>query len=308
MDGHGQFGHDVVAFCKKYLEQNLLNHPHFHSDLSFAVRDTVLRMDAALDAKKEVDINFSGTTLVLAALRGSQLVVANVGDSRALLVRQGSEEGGELHCEQVTTDHKPSLPEEYCRIVAAKGRVAIEPSGVGRIYLPSVNMPGLAMSRSLGDRAVHQIGVTAEPQMLQRELRDWLGDGSEGLLLLGTDGVFDMTDNSSLAAALWDCGQGGSSCRSQPNSDGLAAKGDGESSTVALNIDTDSEDGKETLTTKELATATASTATATTAVAKAAVGMARSLDTLLDDTFARWMANVGLSDDISLIAVRISRS
>jgi len=73
-------------------------------------------MDAALEAKKEVDINFSGTTLVLAALRGTFLVVANVGDSRAVLVRQKREGDvdvdGELYCEQITTDHKPSLPEE----------------------------------------------------------------------------------------------------------------------------------------------------------------------------------------------------
>jgi len=186
------------------------------------------------------------------------------------------------------------LTSQYCRIVAAKGRVTIEPNGVGRIYLPTVNMPGLAMSRSLGDRAVHQIGVTAEPQMLHKELKESLGESLEGLLLLGTDGVFDMNDNASLAAALREPG-----ISSQQNSDGLIEKSVEELNSVALHIDTDSEDDKMTPTTPK---------ETVTPAAAAAVRMAQSLDALLDNTFNRWMSTVGLSDDISLIAVRISQS
>ena len=73
--------------------------------------------DAALAASSRVDTNFSGTTAVLAALRGTKLLVANVGDSRALLAKRCDEEerkvvGRPLKCEQLTTDHKASLPEE----------------------------------------------------------------------------------------------------------------------------------------------------------------------------------------------------
>ena len=54
---------------------------------------------------------------MLAALRGTKLLVANVGDSRALLAKRHDEKeskvvGRPLKCEQLTTDHKASLPEE----------------------------------------------------------------------------------------------------------------------------------------------------------------------------------------------------
>ena len=76
-----------------------------------------LTKDAALTASASVDTNFSGTTVVLAVLRGAKLLVAHVGDSRALLVKRCHEDeskatGRLLDCEQLTTDHKASLPEE----------------------------------------------------------------------------------------------------------------------------------------------------------------------------------------------------
>ena len=35
MDGHGQFGHEVVAFCKDYLEINLFIHHLFNTVRSY---------------------------------------------------------------------------------------------------------------------------------------------------------------------------------------------------------------------------------------------------------------------------------
>ena len=35
MDGHGQFGHEVVAFCKDYLEINLFIHNLFNTVRSY---------------------------------------------------------------------------------------------------------------------------------------------------------------------------------------------------------------------------------------------------------------------------------
>ena len=38
-DGHGQFGHDVSKYCKKYMESNLVVHPLFLKDLHVAILD-----------------------------------------------------------------------------------------------------------------------------------------------------------------------------------------------------------------------------------------------------------------------------
>lgn len=58
----------------------------------------------------------SGSTAVVAMLRGNQLYVANAGDSRATICRKG--EGV-----AVTKDHKPDDPEEEKRVIKAGGKV-----------------------------------------------------------------------------------------------------------------------------------------------------------------------------------------
>jgi serine/threonine protein phosphatase PrpC len=57
-----------------------------------------------------VDCNFSGTTAVCAIKQGEDLVVANLGDSRAVLATVS--ETGYLKVVQLTTDQKPNVPRE----------------------------------------------------------------------------------------------------------------------------------------------------------------------------------------------------
>ena len=42
--------------------------------------------------------------------------------------------------------------------------------GTYRVYLPHDDLPGLAMSRSIGDFAAHTAGVSAVPQIQQYDL------------------------------------------------------------------------------------------------------------------------------------------
>jgi hypothetical protein len=41
-----------------------------------------------------------------------------------------------------------------------------EPIGPARVWLKDENIPGLAMSRSMGDLIAHEVGVIAEPGYL----------------------------------------------------------------------------------------------------------------------------------------------
>lgn len=75
------------------------------------------------------------------------LYTAHVGDSRAILVRDGE-------AARLTEDHKPSLPEEYERIKKAGGQVIPESNRVmGRS--PSERMHMLAMSRYCPESALY---------------------------------------------------------------------------------------------------------------------------------------------------------
>lgn len=97
---------------------------------------------------------------------GSDIYTANAGDSRAILCSY-TEEGG-LEVTQITDDHKPDLPEEAARIHKKGGRIEAfkdwngEPIGPMRVWVKNDEIPGLAMSRSFGDRIAHSVGVSAE--------------------------------------------------------------------------------------------------------------------------------------------------
>jgi protein phosphatase 2C len=77
-----------------------------------------------------------GSTAVVAVVSPTQLVVANAGDSRAVLSRAGAPVA-------LSVDHKPDRPDELERIQAAGGRV---------IYWDGARVLGvLAMSRAIGE-------------------------------------------------------------------------------------------------------------------------------------------------------------
>ncbi|KFM24471.1 putative protein phosphatase 2C 12 [Auxenochlorella protothecoides] len=151
--------------------------------------------DAGLDASA------SGTTACVALLAGRRLLVANVGDSRAVLVRAGAG-GGNAPAEalRLTRDAKPDDPEEAARIAAAGGsvrRLTDDPDDVPRVFAadPGSTTPGLAMSRSLGDAAAHTLGVCATPRLTGHVLEE-----RDLALVLASDGVWDVMSDADVAA------------------------------------------------------------------------------------------------------------
>ncbi|CAI5746451.1 unnamed protein product [Peronospora destructor] len=100
-----------------------------------------------------------------------------------------------LESQEMSTDHKPDRPDEKARIVASGGRVfAVEYDdgidGPPRVWLGHMDVPGLAMSRSLGDAVAHTAGVVSEPEFTSR----WL-DKSDRCLIVATDGLWEFMSN-----------------------------------------------------------------------------------------------------------------
>ena len=104
--------------------------------------------------KSSIDISLSGATTVCCLLVGEHLFTANLGDSRAILCQKLNQDWT-LH--QLSQDHKPCLPLEKKRIIAAGGKVQKlrDPRlgwvGPSRVWQRNGLIPGLAMSRSFGD-------------------------------------------------------------------------------------------------------------------------------------------------------------
>lgn len=117
-----------------------------------------------------------GSTAVVALVTPHKIVVANCGDSRAVLARNGK-------IIPLSVDHKPDRPDELSRIQAAGGRV---------IYWDGARVLGvLAMSRAIGDSYLKPY-VISQPEVTIIDRTE-----EDECLILASDGLWDMVSNQS---------------------------------------------------------------------------------------------------------------
>lgn len=133
----------------------------------------------------------TGSTAVVALLectespevgRPVRVVVANCGDSRAILCRGGV-------ALPLTEDHKPGDPEETARIEKAGGFVG----AVGPCM--RIDGWGLNLSRALGDfhyKARHDLSVAEQKVSVIPDIRCADITPDDEFLLLACDGVFEL--------------------------------------------------------------------------------------------------------------------
>jgi len=193
LDGHGEHGDGVSQTFRDQLIPEMFNHPEWLDDYKKATSDAIAKVERNLLRNYRIDSEFSGTTLSMAIVRGNNLTGVNIGDSRVIM---GKEENGALTFQDITFDHKPDSPKEKERILACGGRVfAVEYDdgidGPPRVWLGHMDIPGLAMSRSLGDVVAHSAGVISEP-----EFTDYILDpATDRFIVVATDGLWEFVDN-----------------------------------------------------------------------------------------------------------------
>ncbi|CAJ1970279.1 unnamed protein product [Cylindrotheca closterium] len=140
----------------------------------------------------------SGSTAATVVLLGRRLFAANVGDSRVVLCRGGGQ------CVELTSDHKPSRPDEAARVRAAGGFI-----------LHKRVMGELAITRAFGDksfkmgikamledeadeltRGLHENDqakdLTAPLVSAEPEIASMVLSHNDEFLLLACDGLFDV--------------------------------------------------------------------------------------------------------------------
>ncbi|CAK7348095.1 unnamed protein product [Dovyalis caffra] len=147
-------------------------------------------MDKELELHPYIDCFCSGTTAVTLIKMGQDLVIGNVGDSRAVLGTR--DEDDSLIAVQLTEDHKPNLPKEAERIRLCKGRVFAHPNEpeIARVWLPNSNSPGLAMARAFGDICLKDFGLTSVPEVSYHHVTE-----KDEFVVLATDGLWDALSN-----------------------------------------------------------------------------------------------------------------
>lgn len=207
-DGHGPWGHFVAKRVRELMPLSLLCNWQeaiveasldTDLDLEFDKRfnlwkDAYLKACASVDRELEhyrkIDSFYSGTTGLTIVRQGDLLVVANVGDSRAVLATTSDD--GSLIPFQLTLDFKPNIPQEAERIVQCNGRVFCldDEPGVHRVWLPNEESPGLAMSRAFGDYCLKDFGLISVPEVTRRQITV-----RDQFIVLASDGVWDVISN-----------------------------------------------------------------------------------------------------------------
>jgi len=196
MDGHGEEGDKISQNIKSKLSNYLFKHKDFANDIKSAIADCVNKCEQELLKDPSVETQFSGTTFTCAVIRDNRCTCANIGDSRTALGYR-NEKGG---CTGIglTIDHKPDLPLEKARIEAKGGRVfAVEyddgVDGPMRVWLGNQDVPGLAMSRSLGDVVAHTAGVSSECEFFEYDFNP--NNREDLILVMASDGLWEFMSN-----------------------------------------------------------------------------------------------------------------
>ncbi|KAJ8633062.1 hypothetical protein MRB53_026398 [Persea americana] len=171
-DGH--LGHGVADYLQSHLFENILHEPVFWTHPEVAMKEAYRVTDDKI-LEKAVELGRGGSTAVTAILiDGVKLVVANVGDSRAVICNHGM-------AKQLSVDHEPS-----------KEREAIESKG-GFV----TNLPGdvprvdgqLAVARAFGDGSLKK-HLSSEPDVTV----EMMVEDTE-FIILASDGLWKVMSN-----------------------------------------------------------------------------------------------------------------
>lgn len=173
---------------------------------------------AKILSTKVVSGDSSGSTAVICLVTSSLVACANLGDSRAILLKRSGEAGNDddsspllLTAIPLSYDHKPELEAEKQRIEAAGGLVKAKeiapdkdspPLVIWRVYPREGTEDSLAMTRALGDFSYkRKEGLSVEEQMIipVPEVILHTRAASDEYLVLACDGVWDVFTNEEMA-------------------------------------------------------------------------------------------------------------
>ena len=200
-DGHGYYGHEVSGFIKENLPMDL-NHTLkkknlnlLTDDLSSTIKECFIKENKNLLNNNQIDSDLSGTTCISVIYTPQKLIIANIGDSRCVLGKYDASKN-KFISEDLSRDHKPTIPEEAERILKIGGRIHPmrdedgEFIGPLRVYMKDKEMPGLAMTRSFGDYFGSTAGTISEPEVTEHIFKE-----EDRFIVLASDGLFEFIES-----------------------------------------------------------------------------------------------------------------
>ena len=201
-DGHGVEGHFVSDFIKETLpydmSENLKNYNILtdkekeKEKIYQIIKETFILANEKLVDNEEINSLFSGSTCVSLIYTPEKIIVPNIGDSRAVMGRLINKETNEYKAIELSRDHKPTEKDEAQRIIENDGRIQPftedgEFVGPERVWIKEEEVPGLAMTRSFGDRVAATVGVMSEP-----EIKEFKYEEGDKFIIIASDGIWEF--------------------------------------------------------------------------------------------------------------------
>nr|GEU56206.1 probable protein phosphatase 2C 47 [Tanacetum cinerariifolium] len=172
-DGHG--GPEAAVYMKNNVKRLFLQNLQISQTdkVEDSLRSAFLSADLDLADDSSISPS-SGATAITALLLGRLLVVANVGDCRAVLSRNG-------RAINMSQDHRPTYPPE---------RKRVEELGafVDDGYLNGV----LSVTRALGDWDMKFPRGSTSPLIAEPEVQQIVLTEEDEFLIIGCDGIWDV--------------------------------------------------------------------------------------------------------------------
>ena len=218
-DGHGDQG----DYCSHFAAENFATClakeladngglPILKTPKMTAVYTQAFVKTNKLLKKSPIDDSLSGTTGVTILLNGDTLYVGNVGDSRAIIASEGPNE--KLVYSPLSSDQTPFRKDERERLKKrgavimtieqiegneevhenwGSGENVDESGDPPRVWDSTLEKPGCAFTRSIGDSVAEKIGVYAEPEVLT-----WKLQPNDRFAIVASDGVFEFLSSQAV--------------------------------------------------------------------------------------------------------------
>lgn len=179
-DGHG--GSRVAYACREFLHRLVIqevsekegeDYDEKSINWETVMTESFRKMDEKVN-EEGTEMATIGSTAVVAVVGEEEFIVANCGDSRAVLSRAGV-------ALPLSIDHKPDRPDELERIENSGGKV-INWNGQRVLGV-------LATSRSIGDMYLKPF-VIPDPEVIVSKRSD-----EDEFLILASDGLWDVVPN-----------------------------------------------------------------------------------------------------------------
>ena len=206
-DGHGTKGHLVSQFIVDYFKSYFTSENSPFKNISIEdiyilitkdnyslIKKIISSSEKKLLEQNDIDCNFSGTTCNLIIHINNKIICSNIGDSRSIMVKEHNK------IIQLSYDQKPDDEKERKRIEENNGEIHkliddIEGEiGPMRVWVKGEKYPGIAMSRSIGDKVASKLGVVSIPDIKEFDI-----DNECKFIVCGSDGIWEFLSHERIA-------------------------------------------------------------------------------------------------------------